>query len=442
MKRKKTMVFLFYVLSLLCFTFTSVPTLLASESKTTYDNDPPTFIPLGVYMSWERTSACARYYGIDRWDDVCRRLDVISAHNIDTLWVANMREEDLPHLIVECKKRNLKLLAAMNTIEAKIKSRWIDDGQYYDSVIPRIVKLADKNKTLIGWVLSDEPRTEDLPKIERLRKKFKEIDPNRLTLTVTTWSVTPQVPKQTKLPIVCVDLYPFFGPNDPNGPHTDNASKAFFRNNISRMIKSIGKRKIAGWVMSQCFVEVWGPWKYDDKYHVIGLPGSYLHWRCPTVAEIRWEIWETFRNGCKGALVFTITPPAPDPKRKNLPPPKNFPYKNILAKSPVDMGPAALLNPDTSPTPQLKELRKIYGTIAKYKPLIGRWKRTNLANVNITKPGKLQCFTDPLTGRNYAIIVNDDLHKAQKLKLTLPNGRIRLITLAPGAGDIIEFKKP
>lgn len=31
------------------------------------EDGPPDFVPLGVYLSWERPGACAKHYGIDRW---------------------------------------------------------------------------------------------------------------------------------------------------------------------------------------------------------------------------------------------------------------------------------------------------------------------------------------------------------------------------------------
>ncbi|MBL4700631.1 MAG: hypothetical protein JKX85_05160 [Phycisphaeraceae bacterium] len=127
------------------------------------------------------------------------------------------------------------------------------------------------------------------------------------------WPQTPLVPKRTNLPVVCVDLYPFFGPNDPNGPHTDATSRNFLRSNARRMIDAIGDKSAVGWVMSQCFVEIWGPYVYNELSEVISLPGSYLHWRSPTVAEMRWQIWETFRSSCKGAFVFQLASiPSPD----------------------------------------------------------------------------------------------------------------------------------
>lgn len=293
----------------------SVVLMLPAEAV----DGPPDYVPLGVYLSWERIGACAAYHGIDRWDDLSQRLDVIAANHVDTLWVTNMSEADLPRLILECEKRNIKLLPSMDTIEGKIAWRWADDGKYYEEVVPRVVQLAGDSTTLMGWVLSDEPRVDDLPRIEQLRLLFREADPNRFCLAVTMWPQTPHVPEKTALPVVCVDLYPFFGPNDPNGPHTDGASRAFLRNNARKMVEAIGEKKAVPWVMGGCFSDIWGPRKYDARGHLIGLPGSYLHWRCPSRAETRWQVWETLRSRCKGFIMYTLAPEAPDPKTENLP---------------------------------------------------------------------------------------------------------------------------
>jgi|GEM_PF-3402710 len=37
-----------------------------------------------------------------------------------------------------------------------------------------------------------------------------------------------------------------------------------------------GSPTLVGWVMGMCFSDVWGPRRYDERGHLIGLPGSYL----------------------------------------------------------------------------------------------------------------------------------------------------------------------
>jgi hypothetical protein len=275
---------------------------------------------------------------IDRWEDVCRRLDVVAANHVDTLWVTNMANADLPRLIRECEKRSIKLLVSMSAVEAKIPWRWANDGKYYDEIVPRVVRLAGNSKTLIGWVLSDEPKADTLPRVERLRERFRDVDPNRFCLVVSMWPQTPLVPAQTNLPVVCVDLYPFFGPKDPNGPHTDGASRAFFRRNARRMVEAIGEKQAVPWIMGMCFSDIWGPRKYDSQWHLVGLPGSYLHWRCPSLAEMRWQVWETLRSRCRGIFIYTLAPEAPNPETESLPPP-DVAWKHVLAKVITKAGP-------------------------------------------------------------------------------------------------------
>jgi hypothetical protein len=377
-------------------------------------DDPPDFVPLGAYLSWERPSACAGYYGIDRWVDVCNRLNALEANHINLLWVANMSEADLPRLIEECGKRDIKLLPSLSTFEAKIDWRWVKDGAYYHKVLPRAVEVAGKSDTLVGWVLSDEPKVEHFPRLETLRLRLRELDPSRFCTSVTMWPQTPEVPKQTKLPVVCVDLYPFFGPNDPNGPHTDAASRSFFRKNAAKMIDAIGDRNTVGWVMGMCFSDIWGPRKYDEQGHLVGLPGSYLHWRCPTLAEMRWQVWETFRSGAKGFVCYTLAPEVPDPKKENLPPP-DVKWKDVLARKSTDMGPNALTNPDGSTTPQLEELGRAFAKIAPHAELIRRWRHTKEPLLETEGAGKTQTFRDAETGKVFAVVLNDDLHQGRTI---------------------------
>jgi hypothetical protein len=306
----------------------------------------------------------------------------------------------------------------MSTIEAKVSWRWSNEGKYYNEVVPRVVRLAEDSKTLIGWVLSDEPTAEMLPRVEQLRKRFRDADPSRFCLVVSMWPQTPLVPAQTDLPVVCVDLYPFFGPNDPNGPHTDAASRAFFRKNARRMVEAIGEKDAVPWVMGMCFSDIWGPRKYDSQWHLVGLPGSYLHWRCPSLAEMRWQVWETLRSQCKGIFIYTLAPEAPNAATASLPPP-DVEWKHVLATKTTDLGPNALTNPDCSPTAQLVELGRIYDLIAPHKSLIRRWQPNAASMATVTEPGQIQCFVDPADGRRYALLVNDDLRESRVVQVRL-----------------------
>jgi len=410
-------------------------TLLLSTSpvRAVPADDPPAFIPLGAYVSWERIYANAEHYGIDPWVDAGRRLDVLKANHVNLLWVTNMSQRDLPRLIRECETRNIKLLPSMGEVEAKIDERWANDGAYYSTVLPTLLKVAGKSDTLVGWVLSDEPTEQSFSRLETLRQRFLALDPGRFCTAVTMWGDTPKLPGQTKLPVVCVDLYPFFGPDDPNGPHTDATSKEFVCRNAAAMIKAIGDRHAVGWVMGMCFSEIWGPRKYDRRGHLIGLPGSYLHWRCPTLAEMRWQVWETFRSGAKGFVCYTTAPEAP--KDKMDPVPSDDGVK--LAKTATDMGPNALTNPDGSVTPQLQELGRVYSRLTTHVALIRRWRLSDEPAIKAGSGSSVQVFVDPATGGKFALLVNDDLHQEQTIVLQR-GASATLIDLIRGAKLALE----
>ena len=378
------------------------------------DDRPPDFVPLGTYLSWERIAANAEAHGIDQWRDLAKRLDALEANHVNLIWVTNMSEEDLPRLIDECGRRDMRVLPCMSAIEAKVDWRWTEGSSYYDQTVPRMVEAAGDSPTLIGWVLSDEPLEQHFPRLETLRLAFRRIDPDRFCTAVTMWPQTPLVPKATNLPVVCVDLYPFFGPRDPNGPHTDAASRRFFRRNARAMITAIGDRNVAPWIMGMAFSDIWGPRMYDENGHLIGLPGAYCHWRCPTPAEMRWQVWETLRAGAKGFICYTLTPEAPREETATLPP-ADVAWKHVLVKEPTDMGPNALTNPDCSVTPQLEELGQAFAQITPHTGFILRWQMTDIGHVDTSSPGQVQTFQDPDSGNIFAVVLNDNLQNNEDI---------------------------
>ncbi len=396
---------------------------------------PPDWVPLGAYLSWERPTALAQYRGVDRWQDIEDRLDQLVENSVDTLWVSNLLEADTPRLIEECEMRGLRLIASLNTVEAKVPGR-LDSPTYYNTAIPRVVNLAGDSNTLAAWVLSDEPGSAEIAKLEALRQKFRYYDPERFCLTVAMWPQVPAVVQQTNHPVFCVDLYPFFGPNDPNGPHTDSDSRLFFRSKAAVMVNSIGEGEAVGWVMAQCFSEIWGPRRFDVNGHLIGLAGSYLHWKCPTLAEMRWQVWESLRSGSKGIIIYMVAPEAPNPATETAPSPTSVP-PSILATQVTDLGPNALTKPDSTATPQLQELGIAYRRIRPHAALIRRWERLDSSLSGITPTtaplASATYFSDPQTSnRSYLVIINDDLQQGSIIPLCLPLNIVSAEDIARG----------
>ena len=397
--------------------WTAVAVLLVAPAvRAVPADDPPAFVPLGVYLSWERIGANAQVAGVAPWVDAVKRLDALQANHVNLLWVTNMAEAELPRLLDECGKRQIRVLPTLDSIEAKVDWRWSAGSTYYDKLVPQVVATAGAAPALVGWVLSDEPLLEHIPRLNSLQARFRDADPARFCTAVTMWPQTPTVARETKLPLICVDLYPFFGPNDPNGPHTDAASRSFFRRNAAAMIEAIGERRAVGWVMGMCFSDIWGPRRYDERGHLVGLPGSYLHWRAPTLAEMRWQVWETLRSGAKGFVSYTLAPEAPDATTATLPA-AAVEWKSVLAKEATDLGPNALTNPDGSATPQLEELGRVYARLAPQLELLRQWQRLREPLVEASAGGQVQAFCEPVSGGLYAVVVNDDLQQEQPVAL-------------------------
>lgn len=390
--------------------------LMAAPVQAVPADDPPAFVPLGVYLSWERIGANAQAAGVTPWADAVKRLDALQANHVNLLWVTNMAEAELPRLLDECGRRQIRLLPTLDSIEAKVDWRWSAGSTYYDKLVPQVVATAGASPTLAGWVLSDEPLLEHIPRLKALQARFRELDPARFCTAVTMWPQTPTVARETTLPLICVDLYPFFGPNDPNGPHTDDASRSFFRRNAAAMIEAIGERRAVGWVMGMCFSDIWGPRRYDERGHLVGLPGSYLHWRAPTLAEMRWQVWETLRSGAKGFVSYTLAPEAPDAATATLPA-ADVEWKSVLAKEATDLGPNALTNPDGSATPQFEELGRVYARLAPQLELLRQWQRLREPLVEASAGGQVQAFCEPASAGLYAVVVNDDLQQEQTVAL-------------------------
>lgn len=377
----------------------------------------PDFVPLGVYLSWERTAACARAQGIEPWTDVERRLDLLQSRNVNLLWVTNMSEVDLPRLAGACEMRGIKLLPCVDSVEAKVEWRWADPN-YYDQTLPRVVNSVSGQKSVAGWVLSDEPLEKDFPGLEKLRLQFRALDPDRFTTAVFMWPQAPVAPSHVKLPVFCVDLYPFYGPNDPNGPHTDGASRNFYRGNIRKMLDALAGNGAIGWVMGMCFSDIWGPRRYDGNGHLIGLPGSYLHWRAPTLAEMRWQVWEAFRGGAKGFICYTLVPEAPDPATATAPAP-DVTWKEVLAEAESDLGVNALTTPDGRTTPQLDELGRVYAQLSSHMVLIRRWRMLGGGGAQVAAPCQAQAFRDDADGSTYAVVLNDNFHESVTVSVNL-----------------------
>ncbi len=384
---------------------------------------PPAMVPLGVYWPWERTKPLAQFCKLDKWEYVERAVAVLARHNVNTIWVVNFPIAELVPMLEICHRHGVYLLPGFGEIHYDIDWRH-ENWAYFDKQLARIAaevkRSGEAAEHLLGYILCDEPRPQVMDGVEKLRQRFAKIDPRRPAFTVTTWSASPAAVEKTRQPVICVDLYPLFGQDDPNGPHTPEASRSFYTRNLTRLADMLQGTGRALWAMFQCFVEVWGPWKYDDHFRQVALPGAYLHWVCPTPAQMRWQVWEALRCGARGFICFLALPRPPDPRAAQKPAP-DVKWKNVLVKKRTVAGPAALLNPDLSETKQLVAMAEAYGSVGRLADVVLRWRRAaKPESIGIKVSGAAWAIFEDPKGRRYAVLVNQDFEKPTRAELEMP----------------------
>ncbi|MCK5023969.1 MAG: hypothetical protein KAS04_07370, partial [Candidatus Aenigmarchaeota archaeon] len=328
-------------------------------------------VALGVYLSWEIPERLAKANNVSLEKCLQNLLKLCKKRHVNTLWVTNINYKYLPFMQKLCKDVDIKLMVC--SVDGKYPGYFNNNAAPIKRHIDQMVKSANGDDTLVGWVLSDEPKRKTFKNLKIYHELLKKKDPYRFTATVGMWPDAHFVPGETPIQAVAVDLYPFFGPNDPNGPHTDRTSKKFFTRNIMKLVAACEGTSTIPWVMGQCFVEIWGPYEYNEQGQLIALPGSYLHWRSPTVAEMRWQIFESFRLGARGTFIFQLCPVMKYSYSPKIG--KNFKWKSALLKERTNAGYAALSTPKGKTTPQFDELGRVYKSLSPLLPIIKRWKK-------------------------------------------------------------------
>jgi len=387
---------------------------------------PVNDVPLGAYLPWEFTSDYCKRAGMDQWQYVEKIVKRAKEQNIDTLWLVNIQLPDLQKLLKITIPAGIKVLPCLGEIEprnhglkldAAVPSTFEAPLAHYAEEVPDIVKaLGEDKKGILAWVLGDEPADANIIILmEHLRKLFRKADPDRPVLTVNTWTRSAELPAKTRITTFCVDLYPFFGRNNPNGPFTPDASRNFFTVNAQRLVEEAGRDGRSAWVMGQGFADVGGPSAADKHGAVTVLPGGMLCWRPPTIAEIRWQIWESFRCGAKGFLFFTLF--YSDESQPSAPPITDTDLQSAVLHRKTYIGRTTLLDFQAEPTPMLEEASKTFSRIKPHKSLILSLKPTMTEWIQGNKFLKVGNFTTDNPNVNYCIIVNHDLKRKQSAKL-------------------------
>lgn len=398
-------------------------------------------LPVGVYMSWELAHAYAAENQLPLSDFLDRSLEICRERGVNTLWVTNIDASDLGMLQELCDRYDIGLLA--NACEGKVASYYRDDAAELRFRAGLMAKAA--TPALTHWVISDEPEAKDTANLTAFAGILGQSDPERQLALVVTHHAFEDVIGAVPLDMAAIDPYPFFGPGNPNGPHTREASEAHFRSFGERFVRRCREFGVEPWLMPQAFAELWGPYEYRPDGTLVGLPGAYLHWLTPTVAEMRWQLFESLRQGAQGVIFFQLYPTML-PANGGQPVP-DVAWKDILAKEETPVGCGALLTLYGKTTPQFDELGRFFPVLRQLSGWLVGARPVADSGWLAAAPKLLSSatFTRKDSGEKFMILVNDDLENPVQVVLG-PGTFTDLITrnecrevleLAPGGGAIV-----
>lgn len=410
--------------------------------------------PLGIYWPWERVGGLAERAGLEKWEYVERCLDDMKAHHVDSLWVVNLNIPDLPLLAERVAARDMTLIPALAELHYNVPWRR-NNWEYLEGQSRRALEAAGDSPAILAWALCDEPRKEFADEMELFRQKFHRWGARQPAVVVTMWGDTPAYAEQTDFAAVCPDPYPFFAPGNPNGPNTPGASRSWYRRHAMIAARAAYENGTTPWIMPQAYHEVWGPWDYDDEGNAVILPGGILHWRPPTPAEMRWQVWSAVAAGIRGFYWFCYAPP---PRGR----PDAEPYEGPLfppalaVREPTPTGfSGALIRPDGSATEQYEAVAEAFAAL---RPLVGLLTGAVPAQAPLAEvepPGWAGTLYNPALQRSFIVLVNDDPDREQALKVwavhprdlrDLRSGTVLeraedntvTVTLPPGDGTVLE----
>ena len=419
------------------------------NSAVVNEYDLTQFFPIGPFWGWERTKACADHAKMELWDFVDNQFKLLREHGCNTVWFVNISGgESLKKLLEVAEKNNIKVLA--NTALLSNFYHGISSLEAVDNIARQHVMQFSNYPALLGYVLKDEPYLQCLENCSYFYQVFKKYDKKRDSIAVVMNRQSPTFIKESKLPVICTDLY-YFGSEGstqiPNGPAV---SQFEFTNNIRTLNRSSAMYGKTHWFMGQLFGNYWGKWYLTPDYKVVIEPGAYLHWRMPTPAEAKWQLWEALRNGSKGLFMYVMHGSAPffTPPEKAAPgsyAAKRYAAAEKRAQSAGKWKGQKLTQtrivtdyhdgwvyPNGKPTPQMTAMGEVFRAVAPLKDFIINKKFADFP-VFFTDDAKLNITTyEKNDTKRYGIAVNRNTAENRTVTVYLPQNVIAVKDMISG----------
>ncbi|MBR2438950.1 MAG: hypothetical protein IKB25_02045 [Lentisphaeria bacterium] len=418
------------------------------ESISSQTNSTPLkkAFPTGVYWAWERTKMNADYAKMEFWQFVEHSMKVAKENGYDTLWFVNLPgNHEQVKVLALAEKHGLRVLT--NSDLYTIYYTGLDSLGQMDRLADQTVARIGHFKSLLGYVLKDEPLLCDMDSSDYLCSLMKKADPGRDSVVVVMNRPSLTYLRDSKLPIVCTDIYYFADENSTMLPAPRNVGQAEFTNALNLFNLSAERHNKHSWFMGQIFGDIWGRhWYKNGKYIV--YPGCYLHWRMPTKAESKWQIWEALRLGSKGIIFYVyhsdiplMVPPekavTADDKKKVAAMDKrgkiaaSWKTQKLTDKTIELEWSAGMLHPGGKPTEQMVATRSVMKLIRANESLLVDRCRAEFP-VFFATDAKTNVERFRSGDKWFGVIVNRDLDNTRTVEIRLPLNVKKIKDLATG----------
>ncbi|MBQ7401948.1 MAG: hypothetical protein IJW05_00775 [Lentisphaeria bacterium] len=401
--------------------------------------------PTGVFWAWERTKPNAELAGMEFWEFVEYSMKTLKDNGYNTCWFVNINSvDDQVKVLALAEKHGLQVLTNTDLLHVFYGvNTSLDQMQLYaDRTVARI----GHSKALLGYVLKDEPLMCDIDTCGYFYDLMRKADPSRDSISVTMNRQTLSYLRDSKLPVVCSDVY-YFGADDSTMLPSGKESQQEFTNAFNAFNLSAERHGKHSWIMGQIFGDIWGRHWYKDGKFIV-YPGCYLHWKMPTEAESRWQVWEALRLGTKGVLFYvyhSYVPMMRPPEQASTPAELKLlakmdrmgktaaSWKNQkLTTGTIELEwSSGMLHPGGKPTKQMQATAPVMKLIRANEQLLLARKR---AEFPVFFPADTQ--TDVQTFRSndrwLGIIVNRDVKKTRTVDVLLPRNVKTVKDLATG----------
>ena len=413
-------------------------------------------MPFGVFWAWDRGKFNGQVLGTNVQGYAEKTLKLLREMNCDAAWFVHGPGSDASWFMPMMERYGIRGMVGTDLINFYYSDD-VKKGQ--DFVLKRAkdsARLFAPHASLLGYVLKDEPLLCNVQHTDYFYEALHKADPNHDAAVIAMPTEYQTYIEDTRLGVVCTDFYHFGGEGSRWVPNTPSSSRWHFRNAVHNAVTAATRAGKNAWIMPMVFGNTWGPHYWDKDGRHWALPGAYFHWRMPTPAEARWEVWEAARGGSKGILFYLLNEGRTRPTEADMSPDSPR-YKKVnaeleeyhlvekfgtgvLSKEKKELDPGiALTVPGGDPTPQFKAIGGAFGALAPHKGLLLKSRR---ATFPVFYPEDAfvhaQTFQRDGDSARLGIVVSDDVDAARKVRIRVAKNVDRVLDLNGGELKLSE----